>query len=304
MRHLVLTTTLLAFATLGVTGARADVTVVATLPDLAALAKQVGGAKVSVTAMALPSQDPHFVDAKPSLVLKLNKADVLIAAGVDLEAGWLPTLQTQARNGKVLTGGAGYVDCSAHVRLLDRPTGAIDRSQGDVHPGGNPHYLYDPRAAAACARAIAERFAKVDPGNAKVYDANLKAFVRELTAAQARWEQRLAAAKGAPVITYHRSLTYLADWLGLKEIATLEPKPGIPPTARHVAEVIKLGKQAGVRAVLQESYYPDKTCALVAGKLGVKVVRIPSGADVSSGQSYIAHMDELVGRLAEAVGSK
>lgn len=281
--------------------AAADVKVVATVPDLAAIAREVGGNKVSISAMSLPTQDPHFVDAKPSLVLKLNKADVLLAVGVQLESGWLPALQTQARNARILSSGEGYLECAAHVALRDVPTGAVDRSQGDVHPGGNPHFLYDPRAAADCARAIAKLFAKVDARNTRVYQANLDRFLRDLTAARTRWEKQLAGARGVPVVSYHKSLTYLIDWVGLVEVATIEPKPGVPPTARHVAAVIKDGKQRGVRLVLQEAYYPDKTCKLVAQKLGAKLVRIPGGADIGKGQGYIAHMDKLVAGLAGAL---
>ncbi len=285
----------------GVGPAAGDVKIVATVPSLAAIAKEIGGAKVSVTAMSLSTQDPHFVDAKPSLVLKLNKADVLLAVGVGLEVGWLPALQTQARNARILSSGTGYLECASHVKLLEVPAAAVDRSQGDVHPGGNPHFLFDPRAAADCARAIAAHLATLDGSNQRVYQANLEHFLAKLAAARARWEKQLASSRGAPVISYHRSLSYLVAWLGLVEIATLEPKPGIPPTARHVAGVIKLGKQRGAKVVLQEAFYPDKTCTLVAKKLGAAVVRIPGGADIAKAQSYIAHMDEVVTRLAEAL---
>lgn len=281
--------------------ATAEVKVVATTPSLAAIAKEVGGVKVSITAISLASQDPHFVDAKPSLVLKLNKADVLLAIGADLEVGWLPALQTQARNAKILTSGAGYLECASAVALKDRPAGAIDRSHGDVHPVGNPHFLYDPRAAAACARAIAATLVKVDGGNAATYKANLERFLGDLEAARVRWEKTLAPRKGAVVVSYHKSMTYLLDWLGLVEVATLEPKPGIPPTASHVAGVIKSARDRGVKVILQEAYYPDKTCTLVAKKIGASVVRIPGGADVARGQSYIQHMDELVGDLHKAL---
>jgi zinc/manganese transport system substrate-binding protein len=299
MRQLILLVTLLLAA--HAAPAAADVKVVATVPDLAAIAREVGGDQVSISAMSLPTQDPHFVDAKPSLVLKLNKADVLLAVGVQLEAGWLPALQNQARNARILSSGAGYLECAAHVTLKDRPTGSVDRSMGDVHPGGNPHFLYDPRAAADCARAIADLFAKVDGKNARVYRANLDRFLAALATARARWEKQLAGARGVPVVSYHRSLTYLVEWIGLDEIATLEPKPGVPPTARHVASVIKDGKQRGVKLVLQEAFYPDKTCTLVAKKLGATVVRIPGGADIGKGQGYIAHMDEVVARIAGAL---
>lgn len=278
----------------------ADMKVVATVPSLAAIAKEVGGNKVSVTAISLPTQDAHFVDAKPSLVLKLNKADALLAIGADLEVGWLPSLQNQARNPRILPAGAGYLECAAHVTLRDRPA-VVDRSQGDVHAAGNPHFLYDPRAAAACARAISAHFTKLDGGNAKTYQANLDRFVKDLDGARARWEKQLAAYRGAPVIAYHRSLSYLFDWLGLAEVATLEPKPGIPPTASHVATVIRIGKEKGARVIAQEAFYPDKTCALVAKKLAASVVRIPGGADVGKGQTYIQHMDEVVNRLGAAL---
>lgn len=283
-------------AVLVATPAVADMKVVATVPSLAAIAKEVGGKHVSVTAISLPTQDAHFVDAKPSLVLKLNKADALLAVGADLEVGWLPALQAQARNARILSSGAGYLACAAHVTLRDRPA-VVDRAQGDVHAAGNPHYLYDPRAAAACARAIAAHLAKLDGRNAKAYQANLAGFLADLDGARARWEKQLAAHRGAPVITYHRSLTYLFDWLGLAEVATIEPKPGIPPTASHVATVIRIGKEKAVKVVAQEAYYPDKTCALVARKISAAVVRIPGGADVARGQTYIQHMDEVVNRL-------
>jgi zinc/manganese transport system substrate-binding protein len=142
---------------------------------------------------------------------------------------------------------------------------------------------------------------KVDSKNARVYQANLARFLEDLGAARTRWEKQLAGARGVPVVSYHKSLTYLVDWLGLVEVATLEPKPGIPPTARHIAGVIKEGKARGVKLVLQEAYYPDKTCALVAQKLGATVVRIPGGADIGKGEGYIAHMDQLVGLLAGAL---
>lgn len=295
----------LSLVLLGALGAQAhaDVKVVATVPDLAAITKEIGGKKVTVTALSLPSQDPHFVDAKPSLVLKLNKADLLIAVGLDLEVGWLPSLQTQARNADILAGGAGYLDCSTAVTVRDMATGAVDRSSGDVHPAGNPHYLYDPREAAKCAKAIGAKLIALDAGNAKTYKAGLKKFLAKLKKAQAEWEAALAEHKGASVVSYHKSMTYLIDWLGFTEVATLEPKPGIPPTANHVATVLKAAKKAGVKVVLEESYYPDKTGKLVADKLGGSVVTLPGGADVSSGETYVQHMTALVDDLVAALGS-
>jgi zinc/manganese transport system substrate-binding protein len=281
--------------------AHAAVAVVATVPDLAAITKEIGADKVNVTTLSLPTQDPHFVDAKPSLVLKLNKADLLIAVGFELEIGWLPSLQTSARNSKILAGGAGYLECAHAVKPLEVPAGPVDRSMGDIHPGGNPHYLYDPRAAASCAKAIGAKLDAIDPGNAKTYDKNLAGFLTRLDKARAGWEQRLAAARGKPVITYHKSWTYLIDWLGLVEVANLEPKPGIPPSPRHVADVLKIGRDKGVKVVIEEAYYPDKTGQLVARKLSGQVLVMPGGTDVAHGERYIQHMDHVVDALVAAL---
>jgi len=280
--------------------AHANVDVVATVPDLAAIVKEIGGNKVNVTALSLPSQDPHFVDAKPSLVLKLHKANLLVAVGLDLEIGWLPALQTQARNSAIQAAGNAYLECSSYVAVLDISGARVDRAEGDVHPAGNPHYLYDPRRAAKCAKAIGAKLAAIDSGNARLYKKNLDRFLADLDKARTRWEATLAPYKGKPVISYHKSMTYLVDWLGLDEIATLEPKPGIPPTARHVASVIKSAKAKGAKIVLQESFYPDRTGKLVAAKLGGRVVVLPGGADISSGESYIEHMNRFVDDLAKA----
>lgn len=222
--------------------ARANLDVVATVPDLAAIAKDIGGDRVSVTSLALPTQDPHFVDAKPSYTLALNKADLLLAVGLDLELGWLPTLQTGARNPKVQSGGGGFLECGAHVDKLEVPSGSIDRSMGDIHPHGNPHFLYDPRAAAACARAIAGKLAELDSANAETYRAGLKSFLERLDAKRAGWDKRMAKYRGSPVVAYHRSFAYLLSWLGLVEVINLEPKPGIAPSPRHVAQVIGVAR--------------------------------------------------------------
>jgi zinc/manganese transport system substrate-binding protein len=278
--------------------ARADLKVVTTLPDLAALAKAVGGEHVQVTALALPTQDPHFVDARPSLALDVNRADLLIAIGLELEIGWLPALQNGARNTRILTGSPGYIEAAAFVRpLLEVPTTRVDRSQGDIHMGGNPHFLYDPRAALAVARGIAERMASLDHENAAHYRANLEKFTAELEKARAGWEQRLAGLKGAPVVAYHRTTAYLAGWLGFETIAYLEPKPGIPPNPAHVAQVLGQARQRKARFVLQENYYPTSISKLVASKIPAPLVLFTSGTDFRGGQTYLQHLEELVTKL-------
>lgn len=280
--------------------ADAKVKVVATVPDLAAITAAVGGNEVAITTLSLPTQDPHFVDAKPSLVVKLNKADLLIAVGLDLEVGWLPALQTSARNSKIATGGKGYLDCSSAVKVIEVPAGTVDRSQGDIHPQGNPHYLYDPHQARACAKAIADKLAAIDPDHAKTYAANLAQFEKDLDQAIKGWEADTAGLKGRPVIVYHRSWNYFMDWLGLVGVAELEPKPGVPPTPRHVADVLKIARDKGAKIVLQESYYPDKTGRLVAKKLDGQVVTLPGGTDVGSGETYIEHVGHAVDAFVAA----
>ncbi len=284
--------------------ARADLRVVTSLPDLAALTKAVGGDKVQVTALALPTQDPHFVDAKPNLALELNRADLLIAIGLDLEIGWLPTLQNSARNSRILTNNPGYLDVSQYVQRLETPAVAVDRSQGDVHPGGNPHFLYEPRSGITVATAIAERLSTLDAANAPTYRANLEKFKAEVEKALPGWEQRLAGFKGAPVIAYHRTTAYLARWLGFNTIAYLEPKPGIPPNPAHVAGVLGLGRQKKARMVLEEDYYPLTTAKLVADKIPAPLVILPGGTDYRNGQTYVQRIEELVKRLENGLQGK
>jgi zinc/manganese transport system substrate-binding protein len=187
------------------------------------------------------------------------------------------------------------------VDKLEVPTRKIDRSQGDIHPGGNPHFLFDPERALACAEAIAERMMVLDPGDAENYRKNLARFKKELEKREARWAKTMAAHAGAPIVTYHRSWIYLADWLGLDVVANLEPKPGIAPTPRHVVRVIKLARTRGVKLLLQEDYYPNKTGKLVADKAGAAFVELPGGTRFRNGQSYLEHMDEVVARLSRAL---
>jgi zinc/manganese transport system substrate-binding protein len=282
---------------LGARAHAAPLTVVTTVPDLAALTAEVGGAHVRVSALVLPTQDPHFVDAKPSMALALSRADLLIAVGLDLETGWLPTLQLGARNPRIQAGAPGYLECAAFAELLEVPTARLDRAHGDVHPGGNPHFLYDPRNAARVAAGIAERLAKLDPANAAAYAANLRDFRARLAAAQARWERQLAPLRGQTVVTYHKSMVYLAAWLGLVIVAELEPKPGIPPTAGHVAHVLSAARKRGVRLVLQEAYYPRKTSELVANKVPARLVVLAGGANVGLREGYVARMQRVVDQL-------
>src|SRR5690606_2142982 len=271
--------------------------VVATTPALASVADAVGGSHANVKALSLATQDPHRVDARPDLALELARADLLVLVGLNLEVGWLPTLLKASRNGKIQPGGSGYLDASRLVSVLEVPKGKVDRSQGDVHPGGNPHYTYDPRRVKQVARGIAQKMSELDPAHRNDYLANAKAFGDKLDAWRQHWEKQLAHLVGSKVVAYHHSLAYLADWLRFEIVAHLEPKPGIPPNPGHVAHVINVGKANQVRLLIQESYHPRKTSELVVAKIGAKLATIPGGPDYRAKESYIGFVNQVVERL-------
>jgi zinc/manganese transport system substrate-binding protein len=276
-------------------------TVVATTPDLAALSKAVGREHVKVTALGLHTQDPHWVDPRPHLALDLARADLLLVTGADLETSWLPTLQVGSRNREIQIGGRGFLDCSSLVELRNVPTGKVDRAQGDVHPTGDPHYMLDPRSVERVAVGIAKRMAALDPPRKAEYLENTRVFLQELRKARKRWEERLKAARGAEIISYHASLGYLADWFGVRVVETVEPRPGIPPNPRHVAHVVAVARAHKVRVILQETWYPTTTSRLIAKKAAASLVQIPGMPNFPAGQSYIAFMNDIVERVAKAL---
>ncbi len=280
----------------------AKLEVVATTPDLAVVARDVGGADVHVVALALPTQDPHFVDAKPHLALALSKANLLLLTGAGLEVGWLPTLLTGSRNADIQPGSNGYLDCSSLVSLLEVPTTQVDRSQGDIHPQGNPHYSYDPRRVETLAVGIGKRLSELDPAHKAGYFARTKSFVEALRSARATWETRLGKARGQKIIAYHNSLPYLAEWLGVEVVEHIEPKPGIPPNPSHVAHVLEAARANKVRVILQQAYYPSGTSKLIADKAGASFLQIQGYPDFAAGQTYAAYMNDLVTKLAKALG--
>jgi zinc/manganese transport system substrate-binding protein len=280
--------------------ALADLRIVATTPVLASLARQVGGAHVQVTSLALHTQDPHWVDARPNLALELARADVCVLTGMDLEIGWLPTLLTGCRNGDIQPGGKGYVDASKFVEKLEVPATPVDRSMGDIHPHGNPHYLLDPRRAAKVAQGLAVRMGTLDPKNQDYYRKNADDLVSKLAGWTRVWEKKLGWLRGKKVVSYHRSLPYLASWLGFSVPISVEPRPGIPPNPAHVAHVIEFARKADVKLIVQESWYPTQTSNLVAEQAHARLVVIPGSPDYRGGQSYIGFLNDLVARLAEA----
>jgi zinc/manganese transport system substrate-binding protein len=281
--------------------ARAAVKVVTTVPALAAIAHEIAGPHAEVKSLTRSTQDPHFVDARPSLALDLNHADLLLTVGLELEVGWLPTLLTGARNPRIMVGAPGYLDCSLFVNVLEVHSGQVSRAMGDIHPGGNPHYLADPRAAAGVAKGIAGKLQTLDPGQRSAYQQGLDRFLQRLETARAGWDKRLAPARGVPVIGYHKTWTYFASWLGLDEVGFLEPKPGIPPNPSHVAQLLTLARERKVRLLLQEEYYPDSTSKLVAERIPAALVRMPGGPDYQGGQSYLDYVERLVTLLEQGL---
>jgi zinc/manganese transport system substrate-binding protein len=280
--------------------AAAAVKVVTTTQGLGALAREVGGDRVQVESLSRGIQDPHFVDANPILAVKLRNADLLVDVGADLEIGWLPPLVNQSRNGKIQPGGTGRLTAANVVTLLDQPTGPIDRSLGDLHPAGNPHFLTDPRRAVQVAGAIAERLSQLDPAGAEGYATRKADFARRVDAALARWKAALAPEKGRPVLTRHRTLTYFFDWTGLRSEGELEPRPGVPPPPAHLAELVGVAKRHGVKAIVVENYYDTKSADVVAQHSGAKVVQIPGDVGGEPGAStYEAYVDTLVRRIGE-----
>ena len=278
--------------------------VVATTPDLAALARAIGGDAVDVKALAKPTEDPHFVDAKPSHIVTLNRADVLIEGGAELEVGWLPPLLESARNDKIAAGAPGRIAASQGVTLLEVPS-TLDRSMGDVHALGNPHFLIDPVNVRLIVGQIAEHLAQVDPANAELYKANLKKFNATLDAKVADWQQQLAPYRGAKIVTYHKDFVYFAERFNLEVVETLEPKPGIAPSPAHLAKVIETMKANKARVILVQPFQNRKTAETVARQTEGIVLDIPQqpGA-LPNTATYFDLMDYIVRTLATALAEK
>jgi zinc/manganese transport system substrate-binding protein len=250
--------------------------VVSSIPTLGSLAKEVGGARIEVESLAKGYQDPHFVEPKPSLMLVLNRADLLLHVGLELEIGWLPPLVLGSRNPKIQPGELGNLDCSRSIPVLDVPTTKLDRSMGDIHPQGNPHYWLPPANAKIIAREIAERLQQLDPDGRAEYEKNLAAFNKRVDAKTREWAPMTVKLKGVKVATYHKSWTYVSHWLGLQEVGYVEPKPGIPPDPQHLARLIAVMKQEGARLLLVENFYNKSVATLVAEKAGAKLLTLPT----------------------------
>lgn len=275
--------------------------VVTTTTDLAALVSEVGGDRVAVTSIAKGYQDPHFVEAKPSFLLNLRKADLLVLVGLELEAGWLPPLITQCGNPKVQPAAAGYFDASRFAEVLEIPTGAVNRAMGDVHPMGNPHYWLDPQNGSRVATGLAQKLAQLSPGDGPYFQQRLEDFKRRMAEANRRWDEQMKPYRGRKVVTYHRSWPNFVKRFGLQVLDYVEPRPGIPPSPAHVVALIALMKREKVKLILVEPYFDLKTPQSVARETGGQVVvLLPSvGGDKDAGD-YLKLFDHDVNMLVKA----
>jgi zinc/manganese transport system substrate-binding protein len=292
---------ILSVAFFSLCSAQAKLNVVTTLPDFGSLAREIGGDKVEVVTLAKPTEDPHFVDARPSFVVSLRTADVLIDGGAELEIGWLPPLLQNARNAKIEVGKPGRVIASQGIRLMNVPTN-VTRAAGDVHALGNPHFMSDPIIAKAVALHIAQSFSTIDAANATFYDANYKKFEATINAKLQEWGAAMLPFKGQNVVAYHDSWVYFAHRFGLNIEIFLEPKPGIPPSPSHLAEVITQMKAQKIKAIIVEPFHDRKIAEKVASSTGAKVVdfsQFPGG--LPDTDSYVKLIDTLVSRLAAAM---
>jgi zinc/manganese transport system substrate-binding protein len=282
--------------------ARAQVKVVTTTEDLGSLARDIGGDKVAVTALAKGYQDPHFVDPKPSFILAVSRADLLIVVGREMEIGWLPPLLTSSRNAKVQPGSKGYLDASLTVKILEIPTGQITRAMGDVHPLGNPHYWLEPGNGRRMAQAIKDKLTELSPNDKAYFEQRYADFDQRLAAGEKRWDAAMAPYKGTKIVTYHRSWPNFMERFGLNVMGYVEPKPGIPPSPTHTIELIDEMKRQDAKLIVVEPYFDLKTPQAISNQIGGKVlVLAPSVGGTKEAVDYIKLFDYDIAQLSLAL---
>jgi ABC-type Zn uptake system ZnuABC Zn-binding protein ZnuA len=273
------------------------VAVVTTTADIAAIVKAIGGDRVAVESIAKGFQDPHFVEAKPSYIRVVNRARMLFNVGLELEVGWLPLLIQGGRNPSLVV-----VDLSQGISVLEKPSGPVSRAQGDVHPLGNPHYWLDPRNGIIMARRVAQELKTVASADAAMFDQNLKSFESEITTKRKRWEEQMAPFRGVELVTYHKEWEYLMKWLSLSVVGYVEDKPGIPPTPRHLEELVQTMQQRKVKALLASNYTNPNVPKSIADKTGAKLVALASSVGGEETiRNYGDLFDAIVGKLAGAL---
>lgn len=281
--------------------AQAKLKVLTTTEDLAAIARAVGGERVEVESLTPGAANPHFAEARPSMIRKVSRADALFVVGAGLEVGWLPPLLQNGRNGRVLPGAPGYLDLSTSVELLDKPTAPVSRAQGDVHAQGNPHYWLDPRNGARLAAAMAERLAQLDADGAAEYRARAQRFARQIDAHYPQWRARLRVLQDRPVIAYHTSFVYLARAFGFRIVDQVEPKPGIPPNAAHLARLLARIRAERIPLLIEEPYYERRSGAYLAAQTGIKVAVVPTSVAAAPGiEDYFDLFDAIVAAIADS----
>jgi len=292
---------LFAAVALAATPAWAALSIFATVPEWGALAEELGGDNVKVYVATNALQDPHHVEAKPSLIARARNADLVVATGAELEIGWLPLVTRHAGNPKIQPGKPGYFEATAHVPLLEKPA-RLDRADGDVHAAGNPHIQTDPRNILRVAAPLAARFAELDPANAAAYAARAKQFSERWTAAIAKWEQQGAPLRGAPIVVQHKAFTYLIAWLGINEIAALEPKPGVEPTSAYLTEVLAAVQRQSPKMVIRAAYQSDRASAWMAERAKINAVALPFtvGGDADS-KDLFSLFDDTLARLRKGM---
>ena len=272
--------------------------------DLAALAQEIGGDKVTAESVARGYQDPHFVEAKPSFLLKLRHADLLIVVGLELEIGWLPPLITQSTNPKIQVGAPGYFDASRFARILEMPTGAVTRAEGDVHPQGNPHYWLDPDNGLRVAKGIADKLSEMRPGDSTYFAQRYTEFEQKLKQADQQWMAQMKPYAGRKIVTYHRSWPNFADHFGLNVVGYVEPRPGIPPSPQHTVELIGQMRRDGVKIIVVEPYFDLKTPNAIARDTGgTVVVLMPSVGGEKEITDYFKLFDYDIAKLKQAFDS-
>jgi zinc/manganese transport system substrate-binding protein len=275
IKSLAVTIVAASFVAASSASAQGKLSVMTTTEDLASIAREVGGDRIAVEPIAKGYQDPHFVEAKPSFILKLQKADLLVVVGRELEIGWLPPLITQSRNGKIQAGAGGYLDVSLGATILEIPTANITRAMGDVHPLGNPHYWMDPENGKRIAKQIADKLAEIRPSDRPYFTQQLASFTTRLEEAEKRWLAMMAPYKGTKVVTYHRSFPNFAERFGLDIMGYVEPRPGIPPTPQHTLDLMNEMKRQNVKLVLVEPYFDLKTPLAIGRDTGAEVLVMP-----------------------------
>jgi zinc/manganese transport system substrate-binding protein len=281
--------------------AAAALNVFACEPEWAALAQELGGDKVAATSAVSPVQDPHRIEARPSLIARIRSADLVICSGSELEVGWLPLLFTQSGNDRIQPGTPGFIEASQFVVRLEIPK-VIDRALGDIHPSGNPHVHLDPRNIAKVGEVITARLAEIDHANAEFYKIRADDFGKRWQAATQRWQQQAAPLKGVPVVVYHKDMSYFINWSGMREAGSLEPKPGIPPTPSHLAELVERMKRSPAKVIVYSAYNNPKAAEFLSERSGIPNVMLPfTVGGTANAKDLFGLFDDTIERLLKTV---